>query len=51
MGVDNPVRLIDVLSNAVVFPPLGSNGTSVTFMVDYNFEAEKSYYVLVEPGT
>ena len=51
MGVDDLVWSIDVLSNAVVFPPLGSNGTSVTFMVDYNFEFQKKYYVLIDPGT
>ena len=51
MGVEDPVRTIDVLSNSVVFPPPDSNGASVTFMVDYNFEFQKKYYVLIETGT
>ena len=48
MGVEAPVDKIS--SDDAVFPPLGSNGTSVTFMVDIEFEMQQKYYVLVEQG-
>ena len=48
MGVKDPVDQIS--SEDAVFPPPGSNGISVTFMVNIEVRMKQKYYVLVEQG-
>ena len=49
--MDTPVHSIDTsTSDEVFFPPLGSDGTNVTFRINFQFISGQEYYLLMDSG-